>query len=234
MASSDDLSEDEALAPPRRRKGIPGTVIIWESREAVSELESMGVQVAMLSGNYSYSRVRRNSDVRQNGRGGPQCATPAPIAAIGVVETTSIYRWHCWCYYIGMGSVLAGKNGAGARQGRAANATSGGYLELEQRHRDIIDSHLYLNDLGNEEGPTLVLELNKRQVRLLLEALDHFRRTKCPANTGEGDCAMLGWSEDVHSGAIERGCTGSCEKFVEDIVVNKIPVTFSPKTPRAK
>lgn len=107
-------------------------------------------------------------------------------------------------------------------------------MAFEQRHREIIDSHLYLDDLGDDDGPTLVLEFNKRQVRLLLEALDHYRRTKCPANVGEGECAMLFWAENTHSGAIERACTGSCEQLVEDLVVNKVPVTFSPKVTKPK
>lgn len=102
-------------------------------------------------------------------------------------------------------------------------------MAFEERHQEIIDSHLYLDDLGIDEGPTLVLEFNRRQVRLLLDALDHYRKTKCPANTGEGECAMLSWEEDIHTGAIERACTGSCGEFVDDLVVNKIPVTFSPK-----
>lgn len=104
-------------------------------------------------------------------------------------------------------------------------------MAFQEKHQKIIDTHLYLDDLGEEDGPRLTLEVNKRQMRLVLEALEHYQETKCPVNTGEGGCAMLFWGEDVHTGAIERVCSGSCAALVEDLVINKIPAAFPPKLP---
>lgn len=107
-------------------------------------------------------------------------------------------------------------------------------MAFDDRQRDIIESHLYLDDLGEDDGPKLTLELNKRQARLLLEAVEHFQDTKCPSNTGEGTCAMLYWAEDVHTGAIERVCDGSCAAFVQDLLTNKVPAAFPPKVAARK
>ncbi|MBI2952937.1 MAG: hypothetical protein HYY30_01380 [Chloroflexi bacterium] len=89
------------------------------------------------------------------------------------------------------------------------------FTEDQQR---IIDSHFRLDDLGQLDGPTTTLELNKREARLLLEALDHYRDTRCPFDGNGDECAMMFWTESVHSGALQRTCIGCCDRLIAEIL----------------
>lgn len=49
-------------------------------------------------------------------------------------------------------------------------------------------------------------DLGVDEVSFVVEAIEHYCNTCCPLANGEGTCAMLGWRESIHTGALERVC----------------------------
>ncbi|MBI4320793.1 MAG: hypothetical protein HY675_20060 [Chloroflexi bacterium] len=97
---------------------------------------------------------------------------------------------------------------------------------FDERQRQIIDDHLYLDDLGELDGPTLTLKLNKRQLRFVLRAIEHFGHTMCPMEGNGEDCSFVFWTESAHSGSIQRNCGNACAEWLGRLVVDAIPATF--------
>lgn len=97
------------------------------------------------------------------------------------------------------------------------------FNETQQR---IIESRLPLSYPGGAED-VATLEVNRRQLRFLLQAMDHFRATACPLQ-GQGDeCALVVWAETGPTAAIERACADSCERWLDSLVTEKVPAVFS-------
>lgn len=99
-------------------------------------------------------------------------------------------------------------------------------MAFTDEEQKIIDSTLRLDDLGDIDGPTLNIELTKREVRLLLDALDYFRETRCPVEDKGDECAMMFWAENSHSGAVERICIGRCNRIVSELLGEKTEAAF--------
>ena len=92
-----------------------------------------------------------------------------------------------------------------------------------------IDTYLYTDRLDEGDEPTVALVMTRRQLRFILDAVDHYRMTKCPLK-GKGDeCAHLAWVENVHTGAIERICTNSCDDWLNSLFKEKIPASLPAK-----
>lgn len=99
-------------------------------------------------------------------------------------------------------------------------------MALTDEQREVMNSILRLDDLGELDGPTVTIEVTKREARLLLDALDHYRKTRCPID-GKGDeCAMMFWSESVHTGAMERNCIGRCDRITEELLGENVQKAF--------
>ncbi len=99
-------------------------------------------------------------------------------------------------------------------------------MALNDEQRSIVESSLRLNDLGEIDGPNITLKLNKRETRLVIEALDHFRETNCPIEGKGEECALIFWSENVHTGALEKNCIGSCDRLIDVLLGAKTQQAF--------
>lgn len=99
-------------------------------------------------------------------------------------------------------------------------------MAFTEQQLSVINSHFRLDDLGELDGPTITIEVNKREARLLVEALDTYRETMCPLDGKDGDCAMVFWSESVHTGAAEKNCVGRCDRLIEELLGEKAQKAF--------
>lgn len=98
-------------------------------------------------------------------------------------------------------------------------------MAFTETQRGILDAHLPLRYPGSSDE-VAILEVTRRQLRFLLEAIDHFRATACPSE-GKGDeCALVVWAETGPTGSIERACYESCDRWLDSLVMEKIPAAF--------
>ena len=99
-------------------------------------------------------------------------------------------------------------------------------MAFTDEQQKIINSNLRLDDLGELDGPTITIEINKREVRLLLDALDYYRETRCPVEGKSDECAFMFWSESPHTGAAERNCIGRCDRLINELLGERTKEAF--------
>lgn len=105
-------------------------------------------------------------------------------------------------------------------------------MPLSAKQRELIEKHLFWDELDEEEAKANV-KLSRRDLRFLIRAIQYYHDTCCPGQ-GKGDeCGMIGWDEDVHSGAIAKYCLRSCSDWIDallsDEVVSQLPSRASTK-----
>jgi len=101
-----------------------------------------------------------------------------------------------------------------------------------EEQKRIIEEHLYLDDLGELDGPTVNLELNKRQLRFMLQAVEHYGETMCPLEGKSEECALMLWTESQQTGAIQRDCGNRCGAWLGKLVSETIPGAFPARRRR--
>ena len=91
-----------------------------------------------------------------------------------------------------------------------------------------IEQHLYQDEVVGDQ-PLATIKVTRRDLRFLIQAIQHYHDTCCPG-LGEGqECAMLVWGEDVHSGALESACFRSCHAWVEGLLSPEVLAAFPPR-----
>lgn len=91
-------------------------------------------------------------------------------------------------------------------------------MSLTEQQKKMMDTYLAVGRLSAGEESRVTLRLSRREVRFLIEAVDHFLETRCPTFAEGDECAMLSWEEDVHSGALERVCVERCEMLIDRLL----------------
>ncbi|MDA8186992.1 MAG: hypothetical protein M0T85_02475 [Dehalococcoidales bacterium] len=99
-------------------------------------------------------------------------------------------------------------------------------MAFTEEQQKIIRSYLRRGGVSELDGPTMSLELSKREVCLLLDALDHYHDTKCQILGAAEACADLVWAENVQTGALETTCTEGCERIISKILNEKALAAF--------
>jgi len=103
-------------------------------------------------------------------------------------------------------------------------------MPFNAEQQRIIDAYLSAGDVGESDEPSITLVVTKRQLRLMLEAIDHYRATKCPLEEKGEECALVSWMESAPTGAIQRVCTADCENWLASLIEDKIPASLPPST----
>ena len=92
-------------------------------------------------------------------------------------------------------------------------------MAFSGRQREIMGRHLRIRQFDDPRTePTTTLTVSKRQLSLLLQALDHFRTTHCPMEDGPPGCAMLTWYEQPGTGSIAETCALPCDEWIEHLI----------------
>jgi|GEM_PF-3822639 len=99
-------------------------------------------------------------------------------------------------------------------------------MSLSQKQQEIVETYLSSADLSTHEEPRVRLEVTRRQLRFLIEAVDQFLLNRCPM-AGRGDeCSMLSWEESPVTGALERVCAKQCQEWMDELLSEVVPNSF--------
>ncbi len=99
-------------------------------------------------------------------------------------------------------------------------------MPFSQRQKELIEKHLLAEEAGAEE-PTATIQVTRRELRFLLQAIQYYHDTCCPSEGSDASCAMLTWGEDIHTGAIESECAHSCQELIAELLSDKVLAQFS-------
>lgn len=102
-------------------------------------------------------------------------------------------------------------------------------MPFSERQKELIEKHLFPDETYPEQ-PTTTLKLTRREVRFLVEAVQHFHESCCPGDGKSEQCAMLIWGENVHSGAIERNCDQNCVQMIDKLLSDEVLANFPSRT----
>ena len=92
---------------------------------------------------------------------------------------------------------------------------------------DLMATHLRISPLDDQRRePTTTLTVTKRQLLLIIQALNHFRETACTQEGGPPGCAMIGWYEQPGTGAMVRTCVQSCDTWIAELIRDVLPQAF--------
>jgi hypothetical protein len=98
-------------------------------------------------------------------------------------------------------------------------------MPFSERQKELIEKHLFPDETFGEQ-PTAKIELNRRQLRFLVEAVQYYHESCCPGEGKGVECGMLTWGEDVHTGALERACALSCGETIAKLLSDEVLASF--------
>ncbi|MHB1414492.1 MAG: hypothetical protein ACYC1C_04500 [Chloroflexota bacterium] len=102
-------------------------------------------------------------------------------------------------------------------------------MPLSQKNVDTIEKRLFPDEISGEQ-PTAKIEVTRRDLRFLVQAIQYYHDHCCPMEEEGVECAMLVWGEDVHSGAIESICRRTCMQWIDDLLSEEVLSQFEAGT----
>ena len=82
---------------------------------------------------------------------------------------------------------------------------------LTDAQRRILDYYLAPRTGDELDAPAMRIQVTKRQLAFLLDAIEHYRATKCPLAAGRSvGCELLEWYEEPGTGAAAHKCFDTC------------------------
>lgn len=99
-------------------------------------------------------------------------------------------------------------------------------MALTEEARRVLDRHLGARTGDELDPPTCTLTLTNRQLAFLIEAIGHYRATRCPLDGNCGGCEMMAWTEDPSTGGIAVVCPTPCTVWEAELVERVVPQAF--------
>ncbi len=102
-------------------------------------------------------------------------------------------------------------------------------MAITETQRRVLEYYLGPHTGDDLERRTATLTVTKRQLAFLIEAIDHFQRTRCPlaasAHAPVG-CELLSGYEDPCTGSFALGCFEPCTAWLETLIESVVPSAF--------
>ncbi|MHB1132936.1 MAG: hypothetical protein ACYC4L_11165 [Chloroflexota bacterium] len=105
-------------------------------------------------------------------------------------------------------------------------------MPFTKQQLDLIEQHLNPVDVEDDRA-TATIEVSRRDLRFLLQAIQYYHDTCCPTLDEDGECGARVWAEDVHSGALEMSCSHSCQDWISELLSPEVIKQFPPRGARA-
>jgi hypothetical protein len=102
-------------------------------------------------------------------------------------------------------------------------------MAITETQRRVLEYYLGPHTGDDLERRTATLTVTKRQLAFLIEAIDHFQRTRCPLATSERapvGCELLSGYEDTRTGSFALGCFEPCTAWLDTLIESVVPHAF--------
>ncbi|MBI3971519.1 MAG: hypothetical protein HY332_09540 [Chloroflexi bacterium] len=98
-------------------------------------------------------------------------------------------------------------------------------ITRQQQDRLLI-KHLAIRAGEEVDRTTAPIHVTRQQLAFLLEAIEHFQRTRCPIEGRGAGCELLRWYEDARTGAVAHYCPESCIQWRDQLIEHTVPRAF--------